>query len=167
MITFGEIPKEILNNYQKYGRCAALNKEIDGKIYKNRKWECEVSGIYFGDVYNETYVYKLKSSRASFFSFRKRALVPKEIFDFFEKNYFTELIQNKTCQRDIVGKYDNGDCFIDVLLYDLLNYCDNLKDLLEMFFEKDKWYKMREKYLHREEGKYNYNLYLKYCCLQK
>ena len=110
IITFGEIPKEIVQNYKKYGRCQALNKEVDGKFYKNRKWECEVNGIYFGDVYNETYVYKLKSSRASFFSFRKRALVPKEIFDFFEKNYFTELIQNKTCQRDIVGKYDTIKC---------------------------------------------------------
>lgn len=80
------------------------------------------------------------------------------------------VIENSNCDykiEDIIGKYDNGDCFIDVLLYDLLNYCDNLKDLLEMFFEKDKWYKLREKYLHREEGKYNYNLYLKYCCLQK
>ena len=110
IITFGEIPKEIVQNYKKYGRCQALNKEVDGKFYKNRKWECEVNGIYFGDVYNATYVYKLKSSRASFFSFRKRALVPKEIFDFFEKNYFTELIQNKTCQRDIVGKYDTIKC---------------------------------------------------------
>lgn len=109
-ITFGEIPKEIINNYKKYGRCPALNKEIDGKFYKNRKWECQLDGIFFGDVYNETYVYYLDNARVSFFSFRKRALVPLEIFDYFEKNYFNELIQNEKCERKIVGKYDTIKC---------------------------------------------------------
>ena len=94
-ITFGEIPKEIINNYKKYGRCPPLNKEIDGKFYKNRKWECQVNGIYFGDVYNETYVLKLENARASFFSFRKRALIPIEIFEYFENKYFKELIEEK------------------------------------------------------------------------
>ena len=109
-ITFGEIPKEIVNNYKKYGRCEALNKIVDGKVYKNRKWECQVNGIYFGDVYNETYVYNLENARASFFSFRKRALIPQEIFDYFEKNYFSELIKNKKCERALIGKYDTIKC---------------------------------------------------------
>ena len=108
-ITFGEIPKEIVNNYKKYGRCPALNKEVNGKFYKNRKWECEINGIYFGDIYNETYVFEL-NARASFFSFRKRALVPQDIFDFFEKNYFYGLIQSKKCERVIIGKYDTIKC---------------------------------------------------------
>ena len=115
VITFGEIPKEIITNYKKYGRCAALNKEVDGKIYKNRKWECEVNGLYFGDIYDEKFVHKLNNSRASFFSFRKRALVPKEIFDFFEQNYFPEFINNKTCQKDIVGKYDTIKCIKQII----------------------------------------------------
>ncbi len=110
IITFGEIPQEIIDNYKKYGRCPALNREIDGKFYKNRKWECKVDGIYFGDVYNETYVLKLEDVRASFFSFRKRALVPIEIFNHFEENYFSELIKNKKCARVIIGKYDTIKC---------------------------------------------------------
>ena len=110
IITFGEIPQEIIDNYKKYGRCPALNREIDGKFYKNRKWECKVDGIYFGDVYNETYVLKLEDVRASFFSFRKRALVPIEIFNHFEENYFSELIKNKKCERVIIGKYDTIKC---------------------------------------------------------
>ena len=110
IITFGEIPKEIINNYKKYGRCPALNKEVNGKFYKNRKWECQVDGIYFGDIYNETYVLNLENARASFFSFRKRALIPREIFDFLEKNYFNELIQSRKCERALIGKYDTIKC---------------------------------------------------------
>ena len=109
-ISFGEIPKEIINNYKKYGRCPALNKAINGKYYKNRKWECLVNGIYFGDVYNETYILNLNNDRVSFFSFRKRALIPKEIFDYFEENYFNEFIESKKCERAIVGKYDTIKC---------------------------------------------------------
>ena len=115
VITFGEIPQEILNNYKKYGRCAALNKEIDGKIYKNRKWECEVSGIYFGDVYKEEYVHRFNNSRASFFSMRKKALVPQEIFDYFETTYFSEFIQNKICQKDTTGKYETIKCVQQII----------------------------------------------------
>ena len=109
IITFGEIPQEIVDHYKNYGRCPALNKEVNGKFYKNRKWECQIDGIYFGDVYNETYVLQL-NARASFFSFRKRALVPIEIFDHFEKNYFSELIQSNKCERVIIGKYDTIKC---------------------------------------------------------
>ena len=110
IITFGEIPAEIVNNYKKYGRCPALNKEVNGKFYKNRKWECEINGVYFGDVYNETYVLKLEKARTSFFSFRKRALVPMEIFEYFEKNYFNEFIKDKICERALIGKYDTIKC---------------------------------------------------------
>ena len=51
---------------------------------------------------------------------------------------------------------------LDTTMFDLENYCDCLKDLLEMFFKPDTWYKAREKYLNREEGKECLNLYLKY-----
>ena len=115
IITFGEIPQEIVKNYKNYGRCAALNIEKNGKIYKNRKWECGIDGIYFGDVYDEKYVYKLQNSRTSFFSFRKRALVPKNIFDFFANNYFGELLQKDICQRVLVGKYDTIRCYREIV----------------------------------------------------
>ena len=110
VITFGEIPQEIVNNYKRYGRCSALNIEKDGKIYKNRKWECNIDGIYFGDVYDEKYVFKLKNTRTSFFSFRKRALIPKDIFNFFVNNYFGELIKDNICERVLEKKYDTIRC---------------------------------------------------------
>ena len=115
LITFGEIPKEIVNNYKKYGRCSALNIEKDGKIYKNRKWECGIDGIYFGDVYDEKFIHILVNSRTSFFSFRKRALVPKEIFNFFVNNYFSELIKNNICERLLIGKYDTIKCDREII----------------------------------------------------
>ena len=115
LITFGEIPKEIVNNYKKYGRCSALNVEKDGKIYKNRKWECGIDGIYFGDVYDEKFIHILVNSRTSFFSFRKRALVPKEIFNFFVNNYFSELIKNNICERLLIGKYDTIKCDREII----------------------------------------------------
>ncbi len=114
-ISFGEIPKDIVNNYKKYGRCPALNKEVNGKFYKNRKWECQINGIYFGDIYDQSYVLNLENVRASFFSFRKRALIPIEIFDFFEKNYFSELIQKKICERILIGKYDIIKCKKEII----------------------------------------------------
>ena len=115
LITFGEIPKEIVNNYKKYGRCSALNVEKNGKIYKNRKWECGIDGIYFGDVYDEKFIHILVNSRTSFFSFRKRALVPKEIFNFFANNYFSELIKNNICERLLIGKYDTIKCDREII----------------------------------------------------
>ena len=115
LITFGEIPEEIVNNYKKYGRCNALNIEKDGKIYKNRKWECSIDGIYFGDVYGENFVYKLENSRTSFFSFRKRALVPKDIFNYFVNYYFSEFIKNDICERILIGKYDTIKCKEEII----------------------------------------------------
>jgi len=115
IITFGEIPQDIVNNYKYYGRCSALNIEKNGKIYKNRKWECGIDGIYFGDVYQENYVYKLENTRTSFFSFRKRALVPKDIFNYFANYYFRELLQKDICERILVGKYDTIRCNKEII----------------------------------------------------
>jgi len=115
IITFGEIPQEFVKNYKNYGRCAALNIEKNGKIYKNRKWECGIDGIYFGDFYDERYVYKLQNSRTSFFSFRKRALVPKNIFDYLANHYFRELLQKDICQRVLIGKYDTIRCNKEII----------------------------------------------------
>ena len=115
IITFGEIPKDMVNNYKNYGRCAALNIERNGKIYKNRKWECGIDGIFFGDVYDENYVYKLENTRTSFFSFRKRALVPKEIFNLFVNYYLADLLTKGICERVLIGKYDTIKCSKEII----------------------------------------------------
>ena len=33
-------------------------KLVNGKKIKNRKWECDINGIYFGDEYNESLIKK-------------------------------------------------------------------------------------------------------------
>lgn len=83
--------------------------------------------------------------------------MPNDIKSIIEKNFYDYKL------RDILNldkKLDNYN--IDNILYDLQCYCDNLKDLLEMFFENEKWFKERKNYLLRDEGKDEYNLYLKY-----
>ena len=99
IISFGEIPKNIVNDFKNYGRCPVLDKIVDGKKIKNRKWECELNGIYFGNEYDENKVVKYENTRVSFFSFRTIALVPKEVFEYFEKNYFQKYIQDNICQK--------------------------------------------------------------------
>ena len=110
VISFGEIPKNIVNDYEHYGRCPALDKILEGKKVKNRKWECEINGIYFGKDYNETKVKKYENTRVSFFSFRQNALVPKEVFEYFEKNYFESYIKNNVCKKFKNGDYDIFGC---------------------------------------------------------
>ena len=48
-ITFGEIPKYIVEDYTHYGRCHALNKIKGKKEYKNNNWECYIDAMYYGD----------------------------------------------------------------------------------------------------------------------
>ena len=110
IISFGEIPKNIVEDYKNYGRCPALDKIIEGKRIKNRKWECEINGIYFGDNYDESKVKKYENTRASFFSFRQKALVPSDVFDYFEKNYFDKYIKDGVCQKFNVKSYDIFGC---------------------------------------------------------
>ena len=99
-----------MDDYKNYGRCPALDKIVNGERIKNRKWECEINGIYLGDAYDESKVKKYENTRASFFSFRQRALVPKEVFDYLEQNYFEKYIKDGVCQRFNVKSYDIFGC---------------------------------------------------------
>lgn len=70
--------------------------------------------------------------------------------------------------ENIIKLYNNMDNYeLDTSLFGLEDYCINLNDILEMFFETDTWYRKREKYLNREEGKLEYNIYLKYANVDK
>ena len=110
IISFGEIPKNIVDDYKNYGRCPALHKIVNGEKVKNRKWECQINGIYFGDEYDESKVKKYENTRASFFSFRQRALVPADVFEYFEKNYFAQYIKDGICEKFSVKGYDIFGC---------------------------------------------------------
>ena len=57
----------------------------------------------------------MENTRTSFFSFRKRALVPKYVFDFFANTYFSSLIQKNYCERVLIGKYDTIKCYEEII----------------------------------------------------
>ena len=106
-ISFGEIPKNIVNDYRNYGRCNAEDKIKDGVRYKNRKWECSITNGLINDNENlpiegEKFV--------SFFSYRNRALVPSSFFNKLEITYFKDLINSKICERIKIKRYDIFQC---------------------------------------------------------
>ena len=49
------------------------------------------------------------------------------------------------------------------IMYYLSWYCASLQDILEMFFETEKYISTRKKFLEREEGKWNKIVLEKYC----
>ena len=53
---------------------------------------------------------KYENTRASFFSFRPMALIPKEVFEYFEKNYFQKYINDGICQKLNSQGYDVLGC---------------------------------------------------------
>ena len=62
-LIIGKIPIYIIKDYIHYGRCAALDKVINGKRYKNNNWECKIDDIYYGnDEKNSLYLEKKKDS---------------------------------------------------------------------------------------------------------
>ncbi len=106
-ISFGEIPKNIVNDYRNYGRCNAEDKIKDGVRYKNRKWECSITNGLINDNEN----LPIEGDKfVSFFSYRNRALVPSTFFNKLEITYFKDLINSKICERIKVKRYDVFQC---------------------------------------------------------
>ena len=106
-ISFGEIPKNIVNDYRNYGRCNAEDKIKDGVRYKNRKWECSITNGLINDNEN----LPIEGDKfVSFFSYRNRALVPSNFFNKLEITYFKDLINSKICERIKVKRYDVFQC---------------------------------------------------------
>lgn len=102
----------------------------------------------------------------------------KTIYQFLFKKEENDLkIIYKELPKDILNlienmsKIDNIELInvIDIkdrkgpMMYYLSIYCDNLQDLLEMFFETEKYMRTRKKFLEREEGKINKLVLEKYC----
>lgn len=109
-IVFGEIPKHIVDNYQKYGRCKALDKIIDNKMYKNHNWQCSLTGVYYGNKYVDGLVKYFEKTKVTFSVYRKRSMVPLAILEYFEKSYLKEMIEQNKCRRTKVKKYDAISC---------------------------------------------------------
>lgn len=72
--------------------------------------------------------------------------LPKNIIDIFEQN--TDELNNINLNTIINLKNNH-----DLMLYYLMDYTTYAKDILEMFFETEKYEKARELYLQRDEGK--------------
>ena len=119
-LTIGEIPKYIVKDYTHYGRCAALDKIIKGKKYKNNNWECKIDSIYFGnDEQNVISMSPYKEQRMSFLSYRKRSFVPLEIFDQIGLNYLNNEIKEGKCTVKHEQRYSFYECEKDVNIQNL------------------------------------------------
>ena len=116
-ISFGEIPKNIIEDYINYGRCNAIEELIvNGKKIKNPKWQCHIIGIFYGKKFNPKYIEREINGTVSFFTYSKRALIPKKVFEYFEKTYFLELIKYNYCRIEKQKeKYDIFICKKDMI----------------------------------------------------
>ena len=121
VITLGEIPDYIVEDYIHYGRCKALNKIKKGIEYKNNNWECNIDFLYYGNNVNDMYnmieftddEYK---QEVLFLSYRKRSYLPLFIFDIFGQTYFREALYEKKCSLYHGGKYRWYECDKNVKL---------------------------------------------------
>ena len=73
--------------------------------------------------------------------------LPKNIINLIEKN--AHGLDNHISLKDVIQE----DNLRNIKLYQIMTYNDSLKEILEMFFETEKYEKMREKFLQRDEGK--------------
>ena len=127
-ITFGEIPKYIVEDYTNYGRCKALNKVVSGVKFKNKNWQCGLNALNFADVFRNDKVYRLTNKKVSFLEFRKRTLIPEYVFNYFKGHYFKPYLESKQCSIVKKKKYTTIKCASDVKI-------DNLNFVLG-----DKWH---------------------------
>ena len=114
-LSFGKIPDYIVQDYKNYGRCNALDKIEGDTRYKNRSWQCELTGVFYGDKYSPSIVKTYSDTNVSFFSYRKRALVPITFFEYLEATYFKNYIDKKMCERTVVNRYDTFSCQQDII----------------------------------------------------
>ena len=112
-ITFGRIPQHIVEDYHHYGRCPALDKVVDEKRFKNKNWQCKLRAIYFGQSEQEDQVVTVKivaDSKVSFFSYRRRALLPQSALSYLMSVYFDKLLFDGICEIKIIKRYETLLC---------------------------------------------------------
>ena len=150
IITLGQIPKHIVDDYMHYGRCKALNKIRKGKEYKNNNWECYIDFINYGESNTQENIANPKNLIKSFnsdneevlfLSYRKRSFIPNELFNKLGDTYLKKFINNKKCNIDEQGRYSFYECDSDVELEPLNFIFDSWEIRLEskqLFSEKKK-----------------------------
>jgi hypothetical protein len=112
-IGFGRIPQHIVNDYTHYGRCPALDKIVNEQRFKNKNWQCKLRAIYFGkgdqqDPFISTKI--LADSKVSFFSYRRRELLPKAAMTYLLSEHFGMLIEEGWCDRKMIKRYETILC---------------------------------------------------------
>jgi hypothetical protein len=112
-LTIGEIPKYILKDYTHYGRCAALDKIIKGKKYKNNNWECKIDSIFYDNKEKNIIPMKSGEQKMSFLSYRKRSFVPLEVFDQIGNGYLNDEIKKGECWVKHEQRYSFYECKSD------------------------------------------------------
>jgi len=115
VITIGEIPEYIVDDYIHYGRCKALNKIRNGKEYKNNNWECYIDFLYYGNNINDIYnmmqfVEDDYKQEVLFLSYRKRSFLPLFIFEEFGQTYLRKALYENKCTSYSGGKYRWYEC---------------------------------------------------------
>ena len=125
-ITFGEIPKYIVEDYTHYGRCHALNKIRGKKQYKNNNWECYIDYMYYGDGGDDSkknniakFNKEQDKTEVLFLSYRKRSFLPYKIFELIGKTYLKNLISEQKCNTREEFRYTFYECDLDVKLEQL------------------------------------------------
>ena len=145
-ITFGEIPKYIVEDYTHYGRCHALNKIKGKKEYKNNNWECYIDAMFYGDG-NDTKKNNIAKfnkeedkKEVLFLSYRKRTFLPKKIFESIGKTYLKDFIDGNKCAVREENRYTFYECDLDVKLERLNLVFDNWEIPIESedLFEEPK-----------------------------
>ena len=151
-ITFGQIPKHIVEDYMHYGRCKALNKIRKNKEYKNNNWECNIDFINYGESNESDNIKKAKNIIESFInddqkeavlflSYRKRSFLPNKLFNKFGDSYLKKFLDNNKCNIGEQDRYTYYECDEDVELEPLNFIFDSWEIRLEskqLFSEKKK-----------------------------
>ena len=152
-ITFGEIPKYIVEDYMHYGRCHALNKIRGKKEYKNNNWECYIDYMFYGEG-NDTkknniakFTKEGEQIEVLFLSYRKRSFLPKKIFELIGKTYLKDSINQNKCSVSEENRYTFYECDLDVKLEPL----NLVFDSWEIKIESDKLFEEPREGKNRKE----------------
>lgn len=145
LLHIGKIPQEIIDNLHKTCYCKALDVYKDTYIYRNKNWECELSGIFYGNDTINPDIHKFEAQKISFFSYRKRTLIPPSMHEHFKTTYFNQAINEGKCKEYSSKRYKSFECeVIDDSLQDINLVFSNS---VMKFKPKDLFYKMDDIYM--------------------
>ena len=161
VITIGEIPDYIVDDYIHYGRCKALNKIRNGKEYKNNNWECYIDFIYYGNNINNMnnmiqFIEDDYKIEVLFLSYRKRCFLPLFIFEVFGQTYLQKALYDKKCTLYHGGKYRWYECDNNLKLPNLNLVFDGweMRITYDKLFTPSKYNKNKKEFIFYYKSKF-------------